>query len=89
MAGRKYPMDNVPFYWTRQFNNSLCVTGVLEGWNEVHIVGSLAEMKFTAFYLDTKNNKVMGAAVMGVPHVTQIISEAMKYGVMIKANEVK
>ena len=33
MAGRKFPMDNVPFFWTRQFNNSLCVSGSIQGWD--------------------------------------------------------
>jgi hypothetical protein len=40
MAGRKYPMDNVPFFWTRQFNNSLSVTGSIQGWDEVYITGN-------------------------------------------------
>lgn len=33
MAGRRFPLDNIPFFWTRQFNNSLCVTGAIQGWD--------------------------------------------------------
>lgn len=41
MAGKKYPMDNIPFFWTRQFNSSLLVTGSIQGWDDIHIVGDL------------------------------------------------
>lgn len=41
MSGKKQPVDNIPFFWTRQFNNSLVFTGVTRGWDDLHIVGSL------------------------------------------------
>jgi 3-phenylpropionate/trans-cinnamate dioxygenase ferredoxin reductase subunit len=41
MAGKKFPVDNIPFFWTRQFNNSLVFTGVTKGWDDIHIVGDL------------------------------------------------
>ncbi len=41
MVGKKFPMDNIPFFWTRQFNNSLSFTGVTRGWDDIHIDGSL------------------------------------------------
>jgi hypothetical protein len=43
-------------------------------------------MKFIAFYIDKKNDKVLGSAVMGQFNVTQIINEAIRYGVMPKAS---
>ena len=51
MAGKKFPVDNIPFFWTRQFNNSLVFTGVTKGWDDIHIVGDLKEMKFVAYYI--------------------------------------
>jgi NADPH-dependent 2,4-dienoyl-CoA reductase/sulfur reductase-like enzyme len=89
MAGKKFPMDNIPFFWTRQFNNSLVFSGVTKGWDDIHITGSLEEMKFIAYYIDRTQDKVLGAAAMGQMNKIQIINEAMKNGVMPKASVVK
>lgn len=89
MAGKKLPVDNIPFFWTRQFNNSLCHTGYTHGWDDLHIVGSLDELKFVAYYIDSQNDKILGAAAMGVPNTIQIINEAMKNGLIPKASKFK
>lgn len=89
MIGKKFPMDNIPFFWTRQFNNSLVFTGVTKGWDDIHIEGSLDEMKFIAYYIRRKDDKVLGAAAMGSLNKIQIINEAMKNGVMPKGTAVK
>ena len=88
MLGRRMPMDNIPFFWTRSFNNTLSFTGVTKGWDRIHIIGDLKERKFVAFYLDTKQDKVLGAASMGVMNQIQIINEAMRNGEMANANRV-
>lgn len=46
-------------------------------------------MKFVAYYIDKKNDKVLGAAVMNQMNTIQIINEAMRNGVMPKASVVK
>jgi len=46
-------------------------------------------MKFTAYYIDKKNDRVLGTAVMGIPNMTQMINEAIRYGVMPKASQIK
>lgn len=46
-------------------------------------------MKFVAYYIDKKNDKILGAAVMNQMNTIQIINEAMKNGVMPKASVVK
>ena len=74
MAGKKYPMDNIPFFWTRQHNNSLAVTGSIHGWDDIHITGDLDEMKFVAYYIDSKNDLILGAATMNIPNKIQIIN---------------
>lgn len=89
MNGKKFPVDNIPFFWTRQFNNSLVFTGVTTGWDDIHITGSLEEMKFVAYYIRSKDNKVLGAAAMGSLNSIQIINEAMRNGVMPSATTVK
>jgi hypothetical protein len=42
-----------------------------------------------AYYIDKKDDKVLGTAVMGIPNASQIISEAIKNNVMPKASEFK
>lgn len=46
-------------------------------------------MKFVAYYIDSKNDLVLGAAAMNIPNKIQIINEAMKSGVMPKASLIK
>lgn len=46
-------------------------------------------MKFVAYYIDKKSDKILGAAAMGQLNTIQIINEAMKNGVMPKASQVK
>lgn len=89
MAGKKFPVDNIPFFWTRQFNNSLVFTGVTKGWDDIHIVGDLKEMKFVAYYIRKSDDKVLGAAAMNQLNSIQIINEAMRNGVMPNATAVK
>lgn len=89
MAGKKYPMDNIPFFWTRQFNNSLVFTGVNNGWDDIHVDGDLNEMKFVAYYIRKSDDMVLGAAAMNSMNKIQIINEAMKNGVMPKGTAVK
>ena len=89
MIGKKFPLDNIPFFWTRQFNNSLVFTGVTRGWDDIHIVGDLKEMKFVAYYIRKSDDKVLGAAAMNQLNKIQIINEAMRNGVMPNASQVK
>lgn len=89
MAGKKFPVDNIPFFWTRQFNNSLVFTGVTKGWDDIHIVGDLAEMKFVAYYIRKSDDKVLGAAAMNQLNKIQIINEAMRNGVLPSASKIK
>lgn len=89
MAGKKFPVDNIPFFWTRQFNNSLVFTGVTKGWDDLHITGDLAEMKFVAYYIRKSDDKVLGAAAMNSMNSIQMINEAMKNGVMPNASTIK
>ena len=89
MMGKKYPMDNIPFFWTRQFNNSLLFTGYTQGWDEVHITGSLEDLKFVAYYINKKDDRILGAAAMNSPNQIQIINEAMKNGTIPRASLIK
>ena len=89
LAGKKFPVDNIPFFWTRQHNNTLAFTGVTRGWDDLHIVGDLSDMKFVAYYIRKSDDKVLGAASMGQMGAIQIINEAMQFGVMPSGSQVK
>ena len=86
MAGKKFEMDNVPFFWTRSFNNSLCVSGVISGSDEIHITGSLEEAKFVAYFIEKNTDLVLGVATMNVANAAQIVNEAMRNKIMPKAS---
>ena len=68
------PMDNIPFFWTISFNNTISFTWYSRGWDHIHIVGDVKERKFVAFYISKKENRVLGAASMGVMNQIQIIN---------------
>lgn len=89
MAGKKTPMNNIPFFWTWQFHSLLLVTGSIHGWDDIHFDGDLKKRKFAAYYIDSKNDKILGAAVMNIPNHIQIINHAMKHQIMPKASLVK
>lgn len=89
MIGKKFPVDNIPFFWTRQFNNSLVFTGVTKGWDDLHIIGNLDEMKFVAYYIRKSDDKILGAAAMNSLNKIQVINEAMRNGVMPTGASVK
>ena len=88
MMGKRMPVDNIPFFWTRSFNNTLSFTGYNRGWDDIHVVGDLKERKFVAYYVDKKRDKILGAASMGVMNQIQIINEAMRNGQMPRASKV-
>lgn len=46
-------------------------------------------MKFVAYYINKAQDKILGAAAMGLMNNIQLINEAMKNGVMPKASIVK
>lgn len=76
MAGKKIPVDDIPFFWTRNYDKSLHYTGHANSFDEVFIDGSLNDYKFVAYYL--KANKILAAAAMGSGPAIMIINEAMK-----------
>jgi hypothetical protein len=46
-------------------------------------------MKFVAYYIRKEDDKILGAACMGLMNKIMIINEAMRNGVMPKASTVK
>ena len=74
MVGKKFPLDNIPFFWTRMHEKSLTFTGVTKGWDDIHVVGDLNEMKFVAYYIRKSDDRVLGAAAMNMMNAVQTIN---------------
>lgn len=59
MAGERAEYDEVPFFWTRQFDISVKYVGHAQDWDEIVMEGDPGEGKFIAYYL--KDGKVLAA----------------------------
>lgn len=87
MLGKKFPMDNIPFFWSRAFNHSIQFVGYLSNYDDILVKGDLNKPEFVAYYL--KGDKVVAASCMNSMNAIMIIREAMKAGVMPSAKEIK
>lgn len=87
MLGKQVPHQNIPFFWTRQYEKSLQYVGYGAKYDQVHIDGDLKNFSFVAYY--GLNNRIVAAAAMGKLNVPMIISQAMQTGVLPTFEEVK
>ena len=51
MLGRKEPYNEVPWFWSDQYDLNMQLVGHAPSWDEVVFRGSVRERTFTAFYL--------------------------------------
>lgn len=51
MLGMREPYDEVPWFWSDQYDINLQLIGHAAGWDEVITRGDVADRAFTAFYL--------------------------------------
>ena len=59
MLGKLIPYGDVPFFWTRNFNNSLQYVGNTSSFDDVHIDGDISKDTFLAYYI--KDGKIVAA----------------------------
>ena len=59
MLGRKEPYNNVPWFWSDQYDLNMQLVGHAASWDEVVFRGDVRERKFTAFYL--KDGRLLAA----------------------------
>lgn len=60
MLGKKQPFKNIPFFWTRNYEKSLCYIGHSENPDEVHYAGEVAKNNFAAYFI--KGDKLEAVA---------------------------
>lgn len=87
MLEKHVPINDIPFFWTRQWDKSLQYTGFAGNYDEVHVEGDLKALKFAAYYI--KEDQVLAVAAMNQMNLTQLFNEAMRLNLMPKASEIK
>ena len=82
----KKPFSVTPFFWTRHYNKSIAVVGHCTSYDKVHIDGNLLEGKFLAYYINEKEDKIVGISGMGRNHDIMTLMEAFNRKQMPKAS---
>src|ERR671912_493799 len=62
MLGKSEPYDDIPWFWSDQYDCNLQYTGFHTEWDELIVRGSLEERNFVAFYL--KDGRVLAAVAL-------------------------
>jgi 3-phenylpropionate/trans-cinnamate dioxygenase ferredoxin reductase subunit len=59
MLGKGDPYDEIPWFWSNQYDSNLQYAGFHTEWDELVVRGSMDERDFVAFY--QKNERVLAA----------------------------
>jgi 3-phenylpropionate/trans-cinnamate dioxygenase ferredoxin reductase component len=62
MLGKDEPYDDIPWFWSDQYDFNLQYTGFHTEWDELIVRGSMEERNFVAFYL--KDRRVLAAVAI-------------------------
>ncbi len=77
MAGATEPYDEVPWFWTDQYNLNLQYIGAGLPWTEIAVRGEIGEPPFTVFYLDS--GRLVAAAGVNDHHTIARTRRAMEH----------
>jgi 3-phenylpropionate/trans-cinnamate dioxygenase ferredoxin reductase subunit len=62
MLGEDEPYDDIPWFWSDQYDFNLQYTGFHTEWDDLIVRGSMEERNFVAFYL--KDERVLAAVAL-------------------------
>jgi 3-phenylpropionate/trans-cinnamate dioxygenase ferredoxin reductase subunit len=62
MLGKDEPYDDIPWFWSDQYDFNLQYTGFHTEWDELIVRGSMEERSFVAFYL--QDERVLAAVAL-------------------------
>jgi 3-phenylpropionate/trans-cinnamate dioxygenase ferredoxin reductase subunit len=62
MLGQNEPYDEIPWFWSDQYEHNLQYAGFHTEWDELVIRGSMEERNFVAFY--RKDRRVLAAVAI-------------------------
>ncbi len=85
MAGEKTGFDAVPFFWTRQFDETLLYVGHAKEWDEIVIQGDVKQHDFLAFYV--KDNKILAVAGMNRDREMAMWEERIRSGRILSSDQ--
>jgi NADPH-dependent 2,4-dienoyl-CoA reductase/sulfur reductase-like enzyme/nitrite reductase/ring-hydroxylating ferredoxin subunit len=63
MLGLSASYNEMPFFWTQQFDTPINYVGRSNGWNDIFIWGEISKREFVAFYI--KDTRVAAASGIG------------------------
>jgi apoptosis-inducing factor 3 len=85
MLGSTRPYDEVPFFWTRQHDNSVCYMGWARSFNRIAYRGPVDNNGFLAGYY--KNDSLLAAASLKRGVELSILGELLKAGIEVAFNQ--
>ncbi len=85
MAGKQEPFIAVPFFWTRQFDETLTYVGHAKEWDRIIFDGEVASQEFLAFYV--KDNRILAVAGMNRDRDMAIWEERIRNGRVLSPDQ--
>ncbi|MFB0546165.1 MAG: FAD-dependent oxidoreductase [Anaerolineae bacterium] len=85
MLGSDAPYDEVPFFWTKQYDASLKYVGFARNYDRIAYRGDVEEGTFLAGYY--QNGVLKAAATLGRSREIIALGEILKAGIMISPDQ--
>ena len=87
MLGRKEPYNEVPWFWSDQYDLNMQLVGHAPSWDEVVFRGSVSERAFTAFYL--KDGRLRAALAVNRFRDIRPSRELIKAGMEVDSRKLR
>ena len=85
MSGGHETFRAVPFFWTRQFDETLTYVGHAREWDRIMFDGEVESKEFLAFYL--KDNRILAVAGMNRDRDMAIWEESIRNGRVLSPDQ--
>lgn len=87
MAGIEQAFDQVPFFWTQQYDLILQYVGHAKDWDDIVFEGDLERQDFLAYYI--KKAQVRAVAGMGRDQALCAIEECLRLGKLPSVQQIR
>jgi NADPH-dependent 2,4-dienoyl-CoA reductase/sulfur reductase-like enzyme len=89
MAGGDVAFDQVPFFWSDQFDLNLGYAGFASSWDQVILHGDPAKKDFMAYYILKDGDRILAAAGAGRDRQMCAFAECLRLGRMPGGEEIR